>query len=69
MAFLNKHYTVTAIHKIIDNWIQNIAEGQLPVSVFLYKNALIPLVILFSFQNKTSMVSDLQNSLGLIHTL
>ena len=51
-AFLNKHSTVTAIHKIVDNWIQNIDEGQITcVCFFDIKNALIPLVILFSFQN------------------
>ena len=26
-AFPNKHFTVTAIQKIVDNWIQNIDEG------------------------------------------
>ena len=37
-AFLNKHSTVTAIHKIVDNWIQNIDEGQITCVCFiLYK--------------------------------
>ena len=34
-AFLNKHSTVTAIHKIVDNWIQYTDEAKLPVYVFL----------------------------------
>ena len=35
-AFLNKHSTVTAIHKIVDNWIQNIDEGQITCVCFFY---------------------------------
>ena len=42
-VFLNNHSTVTAIHKIVDNWIQNIDEGQSTCVCFFYiKNALSP---------------------------
>ena len=68
-AFLNKLSTVTAIHKIVDNWIQNIDEGQITCVCFiLYKkcfNSISHSVLLSKLE---SMVSDLTNSLGLTHT-
>ena len=36
-AFLNKHSTVTAIHKIVGNWIQYTDGGNITCVFFLYK--------------------------------
>ena len=48
-AYLKGHSMQTSLHRVIDDWLNDINEDQ--ITGVLYPNALIPLIIPFCYRN------------------